>query len=60
MASPEIRPFRIDVPVEEVERLKRKLRDTRLPGRPIVPNAGSSFGMQQASRHIHTTAPLIH
>ncbi|PWY96223.1 epoxide hydrolase [Aspergillus sclerotioniger CBS 115572] len=44
MTSPEIRPFRIDVPAEEVERLKRKLRDTRLPGRPIVPNAGSSYG----------------
>ncbi|RAK97958.1 epoxide hydrolase family protein [Aspergillus ibericus CBS 121593] len=40
----EIKPFRVDIPKEEVERLKRKLQDTRLPGRPIVPNAGTSYG----------------
>ncbi|KAF9871171.1 epoxide hydrolase [Colletotrichum karsti] len=40
----EIRPFKVDVPAEEVERLKRKLNDTRLPGREIVPGAGSDYG----------------
>lgn len=40
----DVKPFKIDVPQEEVERLKRKLRDTRLPGREIVPNAGPEYG----------------
>ncbi|KAH8435133.1 epoxide hydrolase family protein [Aspergillus melleus] len=42
--STEIRPFKVDVPVEEVERLQRKLKGTRLPGREIVPNAGDKYG----------------
>uniref|UniRef100_A0A8H7KC74 Epoxide hydrolase N-terminal domain-containing protein n=1 Tax=Bionectria ochroleuca TaxID=29856 RepID=A0A8H7KC74_BIOOC len=40
----DIRPFKIDVPQSEVDRLKRKLQDTRLPGREIVPGAGWDFG----------------
>ncbi|KAL3479507.1 hypothetical protein BJX99DRAFT_222241 [Aspergillus californicus] len=40
MAS-DIHEFKIDIPPEEVDRLKRKLNDTRLPGREIVPGAGS-------------------
>ncbi|ETN41247.1 uncharacterized protein HMPREF1541_03182 [Cyphellophora europaea CBS 101466] len=41
--SVDIRPFKIDVPLEEVERMKRKLRDTRLPKNPIVPEAGEDY-----------------
>lgn len=40
----EIKSFKIDVPQEEVDRLKRKLQDTRLPGREIVPGAGDTLG----------------
>ncbi|OLN81014.1 putative epoxide hydrolase 7 [Colletotrichum chlorophyti] len=40
----DIRDFTVDVSSDEVERLKRKLRDTRLPGRPIVPDAGENYG----------------
>ncbi|ETI29551.1 hypothetical protein G647_02004 [Cladophialophora carrionii CBS 160.54] len=39
-----ISPFKIDIPEHEVDRLKRKLQDTRLPNRPIVPEAGSDYG----------------
>ncbi|KAI9042464.1 epoxide hydrolase family protein [Aspergillus affinis] len=42
--SSEVRPFQVDIPVEEVERLQRKLKDTRLPSREIVPNAGNKYG----------------
>lgn len=45
MANSGIRPFQIDIQREEVERLNRKLRDTRLPGRDIVPDAGTSYGL---------------
>jgi hypothetical protein len=41
--SADIREFKIDIPNEEVERLKRKLNDTRLPGREIVPDAGTLY-----------------
>ncbi|KAK0921942.1 hypothetical protein LTR57_008306 [Friedmanniomyces endolithicus] len=44
MASEEIVPFKVDIPKEEFERLKRKLRDTRLPPKEIVPDAGSRYG----------------
>lgn len=44
MAS-DIRPFKVDIPQQEVDRLNRKLRDTRLPGRSIVPDAGDRYGM---------------
>ena len=39
-----IEPFKVDIPKEEVDRLKRKLQDTRLPPREIVPNAGNRYG----------------
>ncbi|OQU95134.1 hypothetical protein CLAIMM_01382 [Cladophialophora immunda] len=39
-----ISPFRIDIPNGEVERLKRKLRDTRIPKAPIVPGANGDYG----------------
>lgn len=44
MASSDIVPFNIDIPREEVDRLTRKLKDTRLPDRSIVPDAGDSYG----------------
>lgn len=44
MASGDIVPFNIDVPREEVDRLTEKLKDTRLPDRSIVPDAGDSYG----------------
>jgi pimeloyl-ACP methyl ester carboxylesterase len=39
-----IEPFRIDIPSSEVERMKRKLEDARLPPKPIVPDAGDDYG----------------
>lgn len=39
-----IRPFKVDVPDDEIARLKRKLQDTRLPKREIVPDAGDDYG----------------
>lgn len=40
-----IQPFKIDIPKDEIDRLKRKLQDTRIPKQPIVPGAGSDYGM---------------
>ena len=45
LAAMEISPFRVDVPEEEVARLKRKLQDTRVPTHPIVPEAGGDYGL---------------
>lgn len=45
----DIKPFKIDVPQSEVDRLKRKLQDTRLPGREIVPGAGDTLGESPGS-----------
>lgn len=42
-ASP-IQPFNPSIPQSEVDRLKRKLQDTRLPPKPIVPDAGDAYG----------------
>ncbi|KAF7195920.1 putative epoxide hydrolase [Pseudocercospora fuligena] len=44
MSSEEIKSFKVDIPQAEVDRLKRKLKDTRLPPREIVPDAGSKYG----------------
>lgn len=44
MSSDSIQPFTIDIPKSEVYRLHRKLVDTHLPAREIVPNAGSKYG----------------
>lgn len=41
----QIRPFRIDIPKAEVDRLSRKLKDTRIPIQDIVPGAGSDYGI---------------
>ncbi|KAH0387653.1 alpha/beta-hydrolase, partial [Aureobasidium melanogenum] len=40
----DIMAFKVDILPVEVERLQRKLHDTRLPGRPIVPDAGTEYG----------------
>lgn len=44
MGSEDIVPFEVNIPKEEVERLHRKLADTRLPPKPIVPDAGDKYG----------------
>ncbi|OAG11310.1 alpha/beta-hydrolase [Paraphaeosphaeria sporulosa] len=41
---PTIRPFDPSIHKDEVDRLFRKLKDTRLPQIPIVPDAGDDFG----------------
>lgn len=43
--SDEIRPFKIDIPQPEVERVLRRLKDTRIPTSDIVPGAGSDYGI---------------
>jgi hypothetical protein len=47
MADSDIVPFKVDIPRSEVDRLKRKLQDTRLPPKEIVPGAGNKYGMNQ-------------
>ncbi|CAN9248993.1 unnamed protein product [Alternaria alternata] len=42
--SSEIKPFDSAIPQPEVDRLFRKLADTRLPTQPIVPDAGEDYG----------------
>ena len=37
-------PFDPKIPKDEVDRLFRKLKDTRLPEEPNVPNAGWDYG----------------
>ena len=41
----EIRPFKVDIPKAEVDRLLRKLKDTRIPTEDIVPGAGEDYGI---------------
>lgn len=40
-----IRPFKVDVPQDDVDRLKAKLLDTQTPDTEIVPDAGSDYGV---------------
>jgi hypothetical protein len=40
----DISPFDPNIPKEEVDRLFRKLSDTRLPEIPVVPDAGDDYG----------------
>jgi hypothetical protein len=47
--SEEITPFDPTIPQEEVDRLFRKLVDTRLPTQPIVPDAGEDYGLSLES-----------
>ncbi|KAJ6439220.1 retrovirus polyprotein [Purpureocillium lavendulum] len=39
-----ISPFKVDIAAKEIERMQRKLQDTRLPGKEIVPGAGPRYG----------------
>lgn len=45
----DIKPFDPNIPQEEVDRLFRKLKDTRLPEIPVVPDAGDDYGKLQRS-----------
>ena len=44
-----ITPFDPNIPQDEVNRLFRKLADTRLPQTPVVPDAGEDYGNRLAS-----------
>lgn len=46
MSNPGIQQFKINIPPQEVDRLQRKLNDTRLPPREIVPGAGTNYGIR--------------
>ena len=39
------RPFRVNIPAEEVERMKRLIADTRLSDRPPVAGMGWDYGV---------------
>ncbi|KAL4934017.1 Alpha/Beta hydrolase protein [Aspergillus undulatus] len=39
----DIHPFEVDIPPAEVERLQRKLNDTRIPDREIIRGAGEKY-----------------
>ncbi|KAK5070993.1 hypothetical protein LTS08_000645 [Lithohypha guttulata] len=43
--SQNLRDFKVDIPRAEVDRLLRKLKDTRIPTQEIVPGAGSDYGI---------------
>ena len=43
----DIRPFKVEIDQDEVFRLQRKLRETRIPGREIVPGAGDKYGVHR-------------
>lgn len=45
MAS-NIKPFQVDIPKPEVDRLYQKLRDTRHPTQDVVPGAGKDYGFE--------------
>jgi pimeloyl-ACP methyl ester carboxylesterase len=47
MAHPEVRPFRIDVPEEELAELRRRIKATRWPSKELV--ADRSQGVQLAT-----------
>jgi hypothetical protein len=40
----DVKPFDPTIPKDEVDRLFRKLGDTRLPEIPVVPDAGDDYG----------------
>lgn len=48
MSHEEIRPFKVEIPQSEHDRLIRKLRDTRIPSTEIVPDAGDDYGISTA------------
>ena len=44
MTDTEIKPFSVDIPQAEVERLHKKLKDIRPPVKDVVPQAGKDYG----------------
>lgn len=54
MSESAVLEFKVQIPEEEVDRLYRKLKDTRLPPREIVPGAGEKYGKFIGS-HISTS-----
>ena len=44
MPEKDIEPFKVDISKDEVDRLQRKLNDTRIPPKPIVPDAEDKYG----------------
>jgi hypothetical protein len=46
----DIKPFDPTIPKDDVDRLFRKLADTRLPEIPVVPDAGDDYGMLESTR----------
>jgi pimeloyl-ACP methyl ester carboxylesterase len=59
MSDSDVVPFKVDIPRSEVDRLKRKLQDTRLPPKKIVPEAGNKYGRIAVQIHIHRTNHLL-
>jgi phospholipase C len=53
--SLKITSFKIDISPSEVERMKAKLKDTRLPQSPIVPDAGDDYGKHPRIAFQHGT-----
>ena len=51
-------PFKINIPSEEISRLRRKLEDTRLPQKPIVPGAAGDYGMSSTSPNLDRDTDL--
>ena len=43
--SESIRPFKVDISKDEYDRLIRKVKDTRIPTKDIVPGAGTDYGI---------------
>lgn len=58
--SVDIQPFTIDIPAEEVERMKRKLRDTRIPQNEIVPGAGDDYGLPETASPLSSSVHPPH
>src|ERR1700761_2467322 len=48
MSSEEIRSTKIEIPGDEIERLTRKINDTRHPAEDIVNGANEDYGMPTA------------
>jgi hypothetical protein len=55
----DIKPFDPTIPKEEVDRLFRKLADTRLPQTPVVPDAGDDYGINDFQEFSQTPANSI-
>ena len=45
-AMVDVKLFKLAIPQDEVDRLQRKLRDSRLPTKDVVPGACIDYGMQ--------------